>query len=775
MHTNTIFSRPYRLFLAVAEILGAIERHAREEHARSDTSSRRAAFPWPDPETLGTEARAQLADTFAALHLRTTAQALDPGVLARQLRRGLVGEPVEGLPMRPARPWSPRRPPAPPAPPASPPAAGYPWNAAAASELERIEGQGAGAPGEPLTPALAAELLALVARYAHDAPGPVSPSPEYILLVKLARFGDGEALRHLRAVIGSNRSDKTADAALAYARQLPGMLESCTTGTLVDLVEQLANNGPGGAANGATWVRLVHRAGEGNSGALEQLERVAKQPGDAATLAAARAYLDKAPQPAEDSEPAPAPQLPDAIRNYLREEAARVIGAGLLSVLSGLASTRTEADVSPEALAACKDKLSKIRDRMKAEAAAEKPNFQRLALGMDSMIPIAAGGTATIQVRPQLPMLIDQLWIPEPIASQFQIEKLEAMELDAMHGSPAPGTVFSPNNPDGPPPLSIPIQPGFLLTIKVRNTGDTPARFVAAAFGRHPDAPSPSKIADPELVSQVLVPLASKGEVPPGMTEKIMVDFEKVGFLCDLAITEGAEAFSIDAILIGNQHQLASNDPIPGALFSYASPQRPRLRTDVVLPPMPIGVRVTNTSQEPQQFTGAFVALCLRNRINSIEALKVLAPARRILAKLDPRAYGLPLGAWINDARQLAYVVQPGDYGTKIAARITGMEESLAHKFVPQLIEANPQVKDWREVAPGTDLLIPPSWREVAPHENPTERPGPPAPAASLAMGERGRCAWCGGTEARPNWIWLCGRSYCSAGCLEAKLRRPGR
>ena len=89
--------------------------------------------------------------------------------------------------------------------------------------------------------------------------------------------------------------------------------------------------------------------------------------------------------------------------------------------------------------------------------------------------------------------------------------------------------------------------------------------------------------------------------------------------------------------------------------------------------------------------------------------------------KPQPSAYGLPAGAWINDARQVAYVVQPGDYGAKIAGK-------FGNSDVPGLVKANPQIKDWTKVMAGVDVNIPPTWRPVKANEWPTLRPGPAAP-----------------------------------------------
>jgi len=89
----------------------------------------------------------------------------------------------------------------------------------------------------------------------------------------------------------------------------------------------------------------------------------------------------------------------------------------------------------------------------------------------------------------------------------------------------------------------------------------------------------------------------------------------------------------------------------------------------------------------------------------------------------DPSAYGLPKGAWINEARQAAYVYQPGDYGAAVAKKFGRGPES-----VPLLVKANPQVKNWSTLPPGVDLNLPPDWRPVAAHEGTTKRPGPAAP-----------------------------------------------
>ena len=108
----------------------------------------------------------------------------------------------------------------------------------------------------------------------------------------------------------------------------------------------------------------------------------------------------------------------------------------------------------------------------------------------------------------------------------------------------------------------------------------------------------------------------------------------------------------------------------------------------------------------------------------------VTAPAST--AKVDPSVYGLKPGVWINDARQIAYVVQPGDYGAKIAAKVTGKSEGQAAAYVASLVKANPG-KNWQKMAAGTDLVIPEGWRPVAANEGPTFRPGPPNPSADLS------------------------------------------
>jgi len=97
--------------------------------------------------------------------------------------------------------------------------------------------------------------------------------------------------------------------------------------------------------------------------------------------------------------------------------------------------------------------------------------------------------------------------------------------------------------------------------------------------------------------------------------------------------------------------------------------------------------------------------------------------------KPQPSAYGLPAGAWINDARQTAYVMQAGDYGAKIAKK-------FGQTDVPSLVKANPQIKDWSKVMPGTDINLPPTWRPVGPTEGPTLRPGPANPG-KLPRSER--------------------------------------
>ena len=96
-----------------------------------------------------------------------------------------------------------------------------------------------------------------------------------------------------------------------------------------------------------------------------------------------------------------------------------------------------------------------------------------------------------------------------------------------------------------------------------------------------------------------------------------------------------------------------------------------------------------------------------------------------------PSAYGLPAGYWINQANQVAYVVQPGDYGQKIVAKLGIAAKGSEWPYVAQLVKANPQVKDWTKVAPGTDVSIPPEWRPLKAGERTTTRPGPPSPGTA--------------------------------------------
>lgn len=92
-------------------------------------------------------------------------------------------------------------------------------------------------------------------------------------------------------------------------------------------------------------------------------------------------------------------------------------------------------------------------------------------------------------------------------------------------------------------------------------------------------------------------------------------------------------------------------------------------------------------------------------------AARVASPKRELPAAASPSATSPPadrggLVRW--DESGAYYVVQPGDYGAKIAALFPGAD-------VPSLVKANPQIREWRTVQPGTRLRVPDEWISTKP------------------------------------------------------------
>lgn len=79
----------------------------------------------------------------------------------------------------------------------------------------------------------------------------------------------------------------------------------------------------------------------------------------------------------------------------------------------------------------------------------------------------------------------------------------------------------------------------------------------------------------------------------------------------------------------------------------------------------------------------------------------------------QPRSPALPprsgLVGW--DERGAYYIVQAGDYGAKIAALFPGAD-------VRSLVKANPDIREWRAVQPGTRLRLPEEWIFPTPAES---------------------------------------------------------
>lgn len=91
---------------------------------------------------------------------------------------------------------------------------------------------------------------------------------------------------------------------------------------------------------------------------------------------------------------------------------------------------------------------------------------------------------------------------------------------------------------------------------------------------------------------------------------------------------------------------------------------------------------------------------------------------------------GLPVGAWILPDGRLAYVIQSGDYGAKIAAKFGKKEAD-----VPSMVALNPGFP-WSKGVPGMEVLLPASWWTGP--RTPTVRPTPPAPVGSTTLTPKG-------------------------------------
>lgn len=117
------------------------------------------------------------------------------------------------------------------------------------------------------------------------------------------------------------------------------------------------------------------------------------------------------------------------------------------------------------------------------------------------------------------------------------------------------------------------------------------------------------------------------------------------------------------------------------------------------------------------------------------------------LPKPAPSTYGLPEGGYV-EGRKVRHVLQPGEFGQKIAVKYLGKDKTkgdLVWPYVQQLVKANPQVKDWTKAAAGTDLSIPDGWWPLPSAVIDTTRPGPPAPSYDAAAMKKS-----GTTAAKP-------------------------
>lgn len=86
----------------------------------------------------------------------------------------------------------------------------------------------------------------------------------------------------------------------------------------------------------------------------------------------------------------------------------------------------------------------------------------------------------------------------------------------------------------------------------------------------------------------------------------------------------------------------------------------------------------------------------------------------------------MPVGGWILADGRLAYVLQNGDWGEKIAKKF-----GKGGGDVAALVALNPGFP-WNKGVPGMELLLPPTWWNGA--RNPTIRPLPKAPAGSTNL-----------------------------------------
>lgn len=101
----------------------------------------------------------------------------------------------------------------------------------------------------------------------------------------------------------------------------------------------------------------------------------------------------------------------------------------------------------------------------------------------------------------------------------------------------------------------------------------------------------------------------------------------------------------------------------------------------------------------------------------------------------SPPAGALPKGAFYNEQGELRYTVQKGDYGAKIAK---AFGKSPPEPWVPSMVAANPQVKDWKKVYPGQVIALPNEWADPnAPPPLPgnaprSRRPPLPSPPTTI-------------------------------------------
>jgi LysM repeat protein len=102
---------------------------------------------------------------------------------------------------------------------------------------------------------------------------------------------------------------------------------------------------------------------------------------------------------------------------------------------------------------------------------------------------------------------------------------------------------------------------------------------------------------------------------------------------------------------------------------------------------------------------------------------------------VTPPAGTLPKGAFYNEQGELRYTVQKGDYGAKIAK---AFGKSPPEPWVPSMVAANPQVKDWKKVYPGQVIALPNEWADPnAPPPLPgnaprSRRPPLPSPPTTI-------------------------------------------